>query len=220
MRLGAPRDAAAARHAGGSWGERVARFSGGRPFFAVLVPLALLAALVIGAVANGRQPLRGPGVGPQVGLLAPPLLAGRREEGRRLLVPLEDQWGRPVRLEDCRGRVVFLNFWASWCKPCRDEMPDLQRFERGKGGAVPVLLVNSTVQDDERGARLFLEQGGFGLRSAFDRTGEVTGAYGVYFFPTTFVLDAGGVIRARIEGRMSPAMMEAALRKALGAAGG
>ncbi len=188
----------------------------GRRVILLVVPVVLLAALLLGAVANWRRAALPPGVGPREGLLAPPLVSVAATGGRDERLPLADQEGRPVRLEDYRGKVVVLNFWASWCVPCRKEMPDLQRLEARHRGRVKVIAVNATSQDDERAARLFLAQNGIDLLVAFDRTGRVTAAYGVYFFPTTLIVDAAGVIRARVEGRMTPAMMEAAVRAGLG----
>ncbi len=181
-----------------------------------LVPAVLLGALLVGAVLNWRRAALPPSVGPREGLLAPPLVAVAATGGREARLPLTDQEGRPVRLEDHRGKVVVLNFWASWCVPCRKEMPDLQRLEAKYRGRVKVIAVNATNQDDEGATRLFLSRYGIELLVAFDRTGQVTAAYGVYFFPTTFIVDPAGVIRARVEGRMTLAMMEAALRAGLG----
>ncbi len=187
----------------------------GRGALLFALPAALLVALLAGAAVNWRRADLPPGVGAREGLLAPPLVAAASARGEAAGAPLTDQQGRPVRLEDYRGKVVVLNFWASWCAPCRKEMPDLQRLEAKYRGRVKVIAVNATSQDDERAARLFLDRNGIDLLVAFDRTGQVTAAYGVYFFPTTFIVDAAGVIRARVEGRMTPPAMEAALRRAL-----
>lgn len=173
--------------------------------------VGLLLAPAVGAWIHGRRPALPPETRPEVGYTAPPL-SYTDSQGRAR--PLEDMNGDPVRLEDHRGRVVFLNFWASWCGPCRSEMPEIQRIEEKYGGRVKVLAVNATAQDNEKAARRFVAELGLTFDVPLDRTGEVLETYRVRFFPTSFFIDGGGVIRAKFEGAMSAAMMEAAVRRA------
>jgi peroxiredoxin len=109
--------------------------------------------------------------------------------------------GGTVRLSDLRGQVVVLNFWASWCPPCRAEMPDLQALHDAYAGrGVVVVSVNSTVQDDEQAARDFAAEFGLTFPVPPDPAGEATRAYQVQALPTTFVIDRAGVIDRVIVG--------------------
>ncbi|NKN31695.1 peroxiredoxin family protein [Marichromatium bheemlicum] len=104
---------------------------------------------------------------------------------------LQSSGGAPVALADYRGRVVILNFWATWCPPCRDEMPSMQRaYEALAADGVEILAIN--VDEDaatiaEFGARLGLD---FPL--LVDPASAVTLDYGVRGLPTSYVVDRDG----------------------------
>jgi peroxiredoxin len=105
---------------------------------------------------------------------------------------LPDSHGNRQRLSMFRGRVVLLNFWATWCAPCQAEMPALERFyqtyrERG----LTVLAVSSDRQGGTAVAP-FLEQHNLSFTALLDSTGEVTRMYGVSSLPTTYLLDRQG----------------------------
>ena len=114
---------------------------------------------------------------------------------------LTDQNGESHTLSDYRGKVVFLNFWATWCGPCRREMPDIQKLYESYGGNagedLVVLSVANPKTDDHPGnsdgsveeVTLFLENGGYTYPALMDTTGAVFGQYGVSAFPTTFMID-------------------------------
>lgn len=123
---------------------------------------------------------------------------------------LETAEGEIIQLSDLRGRPVVLNVWASWCPPCREEMPALERVHQAyqEQGAL-VLGVNSTVQDDRQKALDFAAEQGLTFPILFDSTGEVTKLYGVRALPTTYFIDARGIIQEVIAG--GP-MAEALLR--------
>jgi cytochrome c biogenesis protein CcmG/thiol:disulfide interchange protein DsbE len=100
--------------------------------------------------------------------------------------------GRPITLESLRGRVVVVNFWASWCIPaCYDEAPSLERAwqaYRDRG----VVLVGVNIQDKEEPARRFLTRFGHTFPNAPDPAGRVSVDYGVYGVPETFFIDRRG----------------------------
>lgn len=126
--------------------------------------------------------------------------------------------GETVSLSDYAGRPVFLNFWATWCEPCKRELPAFEQFtaEQGDAGAV-VLAVNTG--EDEATVRAYLEaQGVTGLRVLFDPDATVAEQYGVFQIPVTFVIDAGGYVRYPHYGEMTAADLAGYL-DALAAAG-
>ncbi|MBM4436016.1 MAG: redoxin domain-containing protein [Actinobacteria bacterium] len=104
--------------------------------------------------------------------------------------------GTRVRLSDHRGKVVVLNFWASWCPPCRLEAPVLEaawQEYRDRG----VLLVGVGVWDDDDDARAFLAETGVTYPNAPDTSRGIPVEYGVTGLPETFVIDAKGVLVRR-----------------------
>jgi len=109
--------------------------------------------------------------------------------------------GRIVRLSGLRGRPVLLNFWATWCPPCRAEMPDLERFHREYGEKIVLLGVNWN--DDPKEARSFLEAYGITYLNAIDRDGKVFVRYRLTAIPTSFWIDERGIIRGIWDGAMS-----------------
>jgi cytochrome c biogenesis protein CcmG/thiol:disulfide interchange protein DsbE len=111
--------------------------------------------------------------------------------------------GGPMSLEAHRGRVVVVNFWASWCVPaCYDEAPVLERNwrayrERG------VMVLGVDIQDKPDAARKFIDQFSLSFPNALDPTGKVSIDYGVYGVPETFFIDARGRIRAKHVGAVT-----------------
>jgi len=126
-----------------------------------------------------------------------------------------------VRLSDLRGRVVVLNIWASWCPPCRAEMPALQVLhEQRAGQGVVVLGINSTVQDSEQAARDFAAEYGLTFPIALDRDGEATRLYQVRALPSTFFIDRQGIIRrVVVGGPLNPSVLETTVLDLLGEGG-
>jgi cytochrome c biogenesis protein CcmG/thiol:disulfide interchange protein DsbE len=109
-----------------------------------------------------------------------------------------------LALESLRGKTVVLNFWASWCGPCRDEMPLLQQgSERWRGKNV--VFVGVDVKDFRRDARSFLERFGVTYANVYDGKGSTIGRYGVTGYPETYFIDAAGKIRYRIAGPVEDA---------------
>ncbi len=98
-----------------------------------------------------------------------------------------------VRLSDLRGQPVLLNFWATWCGPCRTEMPDLQEAHDTED--VVVFAVNS--QEPDAAVTRFMEEFGLSFPAVIDRDGTVREHYGVIGLPATFFIDGDGVLRAR-----------------------
>ncbi len=131
---------------------------------------------------------------------------------------LELLGGGQVTLSDLRGRGVIVNLWASWCPPCRAEMPALQRvYEANRARGLEVLAVNSTYQDSEAGAASFVRELGLTFPIPLDRTGTVSRTYLLRALPTTFFIDGDGVIRkVVIGGPMSETTIQTAVEEILG----
>ncbi len=101
--------------------------------------------------------------------------------------------GRNIRLSDFRGKVVFLNFWASWCPPCRAEARLLeQSWQRYKNQGVVFLGID--MQDTEEAARRFIQEFGVTYMNGRDPNNRIAINYGVYGIPETFFIDKEGQI--------------------------
>ena len=122
---------------------------------------------------------------------------------------LEDLKGNKVKLSDYEGQIVFLNFWATWCPPCREEMPDMEEIHREYGNrGVAILAVNSTSMQlrggsDSKKARKqveeFIEQNGYTFPVLLDSDDKVLIKYNdivpITWIPITFMIDKEGQIR-------------------------
>ncbi|MCL2300528.1 MAG: TlpA family protein disulfide reductase [Firmicutes bacterium] len=120
-----------------------------------------------------------------------------------------DAAGDPVKLSDLRGKPVVLNFWASWCPPCRQEMPEFDKAYQALGGEVMFMMVNLT---DARGetvdsAKAFVREQGYGFPVYFDTRAQAADAYGIMSIPATYFIDAGGAIVSHQVGALSEAAL-------------
>jgi len=130
---------------------------------------------------------------------------------------LELLGGGQVTLSELRGKGVVINLWASWCPPCRAEMPAIQQvYEKAKGRGLAVLAVNTTFQDSERDAAAFIQELGLTFLVPLDRDGTVSRQYQLRALPSTFFVDREGVIRkVIIGGPMSEATIQTAVEEIL-----
>jgi peroxiredoxin len=107
--------------------------------------------------------------------------------------------GTTVRLSELRGQVVFLNFWATWCVPCKAEMPAMERVHQAlRGQSFRMAAVN--LQEDPASMRKFVDELGLTFDIVLDPTGEITRNYGVNNLPLTYLIDKRGRIVARALG--------------------
>ncbi|MBB6282366.1 TlpA disulfide reductase family protein [Geobacillus subterraneus] len=116
--------------------------------------------------------------------------------------------GEPVKLSDLRGKAVVLNFWTSWCPPCKKEMPELEKFYKQHDREVALLAVHLTTQDTLDNAERFVKSEKLTLPVAFDVRGEALHQYRVQTIPTTYIIDPNGVIRQKIVGPVTAAQLE------------
>ena len=128
---------------------------------------------------------------------------------------LSDQYGQVRRLSDYRGKVVFLNFWVTWCPPCRAEMPDIQTLYEKYGPAEDAEVVILGVafpglsgETDEAGVAAFLEENGYTYPVVMDPEGTLMMEYYITAFPTTFMIDPDGNIYGYVPGAMSEETMQ------------
>jgi len=132
--------------------------------------------------------------------------SGIKEENK-IMAPdfsLKDLDGNTVKLSDYRGKIVFLNFWASWCGPCTSEMPEFKKVHRqfSKEDDAVILAVNLTdgFRETEEKARKFIADNGYTMKVLLDTTGSAAKDYGIYSIPTTYVINRDGSIVTYMEG--------------------
>lgn len=115
---------------------------------------------------------------------------------------LKDLDGKPHSLADYKGRVVLINFWATWCPPCRAEMPSMQRLKEAmKGKPFTILAVN--MAESEAEVRQFvkdMKEIKLDFTILMDKDGEALKAWKVFVFPTSYVMDAEGKLRYSLLG--------------------
>ncbi|MGC8856316.1 MAG: TlpA disulfide reductase family protein [Anaerolineae bacterium] len=133
---------------------------------------------------------------PQAGFLAPDFTLNSLD-------------GKRYTLSELRGQAIILNLWASWCPPCRAEMPTLQKlYEEYRNQGLLVLAVNSTVQDKPAAIPGFVQQYGLTFPILLDEDGEVSRAYQLRSLPSSYFIGRDGIIReVVIGGPMSEALL-------------
>ena len=118
-------------------------------------------------------------------------------------------------LAETRGEIVIVNFWATWCGPCRFEMPEFQELHATRAAeGIRIVAVNLTSADSRAEAERFADEFGLTFTIAFDEDGSVAERYGVQSLPATFFIDRAGVIRQRSYGPVLGERLDAALRAA------
>lgn len=135
---------------------------------------------------------------------------------------LTDQYGNTHKLSDYKGKTVFLNFWATWCSPCRAEMPDIQKlYESAETEGEDALVVlgvaapNLGNEKSEEEIKAFLEENGYTYPVLMDTTGEVFMSYGVNAFPTTFMVTREGEVFGYASGQLNEATMKSIVEQTM-----
>ena len=124
----------------------------------------------------------------------PPLVGGRRRD------PLKDLQGMRVAL-GFPGKVVLVNFWATWCKPCKEEMPAMQAsYDKLRDKGFVVLAVNELEDTDRVAEHIRTHRHTFPV--VMDRNNKVANQYGVVGLPASFIIDPQGIVRERITGSL------------------
>lgn len=139
---------------------------------------------------------------------------------------LTDQYGTEHTLSDYKGKVVFLNFWATWCPPCRKEMPDIQslynEYNQNHDDVVFLGVANprnennmNTREVDKDGIIKFLEDNELDFPVVFDESGEIFNFYGISSLPTTFLINKDGNIVGYAPGMLTKDIMESVIEQTL-----
>ncbi|NWJ45606.1 MAG: TlpA family protein disulfide reductase [Chloroflexi bacterium] len=198
-----------------STGARLARFALGSIFgLAFLLGCYIMLATAL----RGPDTITMDGVTQKAGLI-PNQKLPTEELKENDIAPdfaLSQLGGNPVQLSKFRGKVVFVNFWASWCIPCQDEMKDINDFYKlhKNDSSVAVLTVNQK-EDDSTIKSFFKDNGGVTVPVLLDKNSEVAGGYFVTKFPESYFLDKNGKIVAIKRGQLSAAEIKDFYQKAL-----
>jgi peroxiredoxin len=113
---------------------------------------------------------------------------------------LKNLQGKTVDLASYRGQVVLVNFWATWCPPCRTEMPSMEKLQTLLAGEKFVMLAINVEEDGQDNVADFLKDNPHSFTILLDPEAEVQALYGVYRFPETFVIGKDGIITDHIIG--------------------
>lgn len=126
---------------------------------------------------------------------------------------LKDQYGNTHKLSDYKGKTVFLNFWATWCPPCRSEMPHIEELYKEFNYNKDDIIILGVAQPggeekDTEGIKQFLNDKGFTFPVVFDESGKVFNDYRIMSMPTTFMINKDGNIYGYVSGALSKDQMK------------
>lgn len=122
--------------------------------------------------------------------------------------------GQTIRLSDYQGKKVILNFWATWCPPCKAEMPHLENYYKTKAKKQNVEIIAVNLTNAERGSnkletvKSFADEYGLTFPIPMDETGEVGNTYQTITIPTSYIIDSKGTIHEKIIGPMDEEMIK------------
>lgn len=140
---------------------------------------------------------------------SPSTLVGASEAALRVEVgqpapdfQLDTPEGATLQLSDFRGQAVVLNFWATWCAPCRAEMPDLQAIHDEHADPRTLTVIGVDEMESAESVLAFADELDLSFPMALDRNGELAEVYGLIGLPGTFFIDADGILRARVLGQL------------------
>ena len=170
----------------------------------VLIVLGIVFVILFAAIElkSNLPPSVNQATGPQIGSTAPDFT-------------LKDLNGNTVKLSDFRGKPVYINFWASWCPPCKAEIPEIQKFYQQNKDKVAVLAVNLTFNDKLSDVVNILKANNANFPVLLDTNANssVADTYQVYGIPASFFIDKNGIIREAHVGGMTLATLQEALKK-------
>lgn len=157
---------------------------------AAVLLLAMMTVAIVQAMEKEEKPDNLPGL--KIGVKAPDF-------------EVKNLAGETVKLSDFQGKKVLLNFWATWCPPCKEEMPDMENFYKQAGDDVVILAVNIDPQYD---VNKFVTEMGITFPILLDEKDEVNSMYQVLTIPTTYFIDEEGIIRHKYISAMTEDIMK------------
>lgn len=113
---------------------------------------------------------------------------------------LKDLTGKGVTLSEKKGKIIVLNFWATWCPPCREEMPSMEKLHNKFKGKDFEIIAVAMDPKGEKTVRPFIEEQGFTFTVLLDEKGNVSDMYRAYAVPMTFILGRDGMVIDKIVG--------------------
>jgi peroxiredoxin len=116
--------------------------------------------------------------------------------------------GEMVRLSDFKGKPVIVNFWATWCAPCRAEFPEFQEAAVDNADRLVIIGVNNTAADQAEQIPAFLEEFGITFPIVLDKNGDTIKAYRILGLPTTIFIDSNGIVNEVFTGPLNKAYIE------------
>ena len=128
---------------------------------------------------------------------------------------LDTPEGGTLQLSDFRGQAVVLNFWATWCAPCRAEMPELQAIHNAHTDTGALTVIGIDEMESAEAVLAFADELQLTFPMALDRNAEVADTYGLIGLPGTFFIDADGVLQARVLGQLHGELLEEGLASIL-----
>lgn len=184
-------------------------------------PVRLLLALVLGLLAFTSAGCMGGGknfssgqtpTGPQFSASSGSSQVGVQIGNTAPDFSLKALDGSTVTLSDLRGKPVMVNFWATWCPPCKEEMPTMEAaYKKAKDQGIVFLGVD--IKEDPALVEKFVKENGYSWTFLLDQDGAAGRHYQITGIPETFFIDRTGLVQARVIGPMTPTVLESRLAK-------
>ena len=115
---------------------------------------------------------------------------------------VKDLAGREVKLSSLKGKVVMVNFWATWCPPCKEELPSMMKLQQSMTGKQFQMMAISIDEGGKEAVESYFKKSGTALPAYLDLDGEASRSYGTTGVPETFIVDKAGIIRKKVVGGM------------------
>lgn len=182
-----------------------------------LLLTVVLLVLIIGVAAIAYNSLADKGqdlLGQEASSVAQ---SGEEQKQKALDATVYDLDGNAVKLSDFYGKPIVLNFWASWCPPCKEEMPAFEKLYQEKGGEIQFLMVDmvdGSQETLEKGSS-YVEEQGFTFPVYYDTDMDMAYQYGVTSLPTTLLIDSDGYIVGYQKGAISEEILRTAIEERL-----
>lgn len=128
---------------------------------------------------------------------------------------LKDQYGVVHSLENYKGKVIFLNFWATWCPPCKKEMPDVESIYKEYGENKKDVIILGINSEKENEVKKFLKDRGYTFPTVIDENSEVMRKYFIQAFPTSFVIDKEGNVYGYVMGGLTKEQIKQVIEEVL-----